>query len=145
MKIIGCGNAERGDDQAGALVACRLREHGIEAEAVDGGALEFLQAWGEEPDVIVIDAVVTGAALGTVFRWDAGSLALPHKAAISSHGFGLAEAIQLARILGRLPRRLQVFGIEAREFAIGASMSPEVRKAAEDLADSLANELVAVR
>ncbi|HMK22939.1 MAG TPA: hydrogenase maturation protease [Terriglobales bacterium] len=141
MKIIGCGNPKRGDDDAGPLVIRRLQGHGIEAETVEGDTLDFLQACRQEDAVIVIDAVVTGAPPGTVFHWDADDLSLPHKPTISTHGLGLAESIQLGRVLGCLPRRLQVFGIEAREFAVGASMSQEVRKAAETLADRIATQM----
>ena len=52
----------------------------------------------------------------------------------STHAFGAAEAIELARVLGRLPRRLIVVGIEGARFDAGVGLSPEVAAAVEDVA-----------
>jgi hydrogenase maturation protease len=45
----------------------------------------------------------------------------------------LAEAISLARVLGRLPERLRVYGIEGRCFEPGTEVSPEVKVAVEEV------------
>lgn len=71
MLIIGCGNRQRSDDGAGILVAERLRELGIGADI--GEAADLIEAWKDADDVIVVDAVVTGAPVGTVQAWDGGS------------------------------------------------------------------------
>jgi hydrogenase maturation protease len=134
MRIICCGNPERGDDGAGALVAARLRELGVEAETRTGEALELLEAWRGADSVTVVDAVETGAPVGTVWRWDRRQARFPVRSCTSTHGLGLAEAITLARVLGRLPERLQIYGIEGRRFAPGTEASPEVKLAAEDVA-----------
>jgi hydrogenase maturation protease len=44
----------------------------------------------------------------------------------STHGFGVATAVELARALNRLPPRLVLFGIEGKEFGIGRGLSTEV-------------------
>src|ERR1039458_5833058 len=64
MLIIGCGNRERSDDGAGILVAERLRELGIEADTRIGDAADLIEAWKGADDVILVDAVVTGAPGG---------------------------------------------------------------------------------
>jgi hydrogenase maturation protease len=140
MKIIGCGHPERGDDAVGLLVVQGLHDSGIEAVAVTGEAFELMEAWGTEDDVVVIDAVVTGAPCGKIQTWDDSSLVLPDKVSTSTHGLGLAEAIQLARALARLPMRLRIFGIEGREFSPGAKMSPEVKQAARGLTHGITRE-----
>lgn len=134
MKIIGCGNADRGDDQAGIVAAERLRELGLTAEVHCGDALSLLDQWRTDDDVVLIDAVVTGAPQGTVRLWDTG---LPGQdfpnavggLAVSSHGFDIAKAIELARALGKLPVRLRVYGIEGQQFDRGAKISPAVENA----------------
>ena len=55
----------------------------------------------------------------------------------STHALGVAEAIELGRALGRLPRRLLVFGIEGGSFDAGAGLSPEVERAVGQLTDEL--------
>ena len=62
-------------------------------------------------------------------------------ASASTHALGLAEAVELARALERLPPRLLVFGIEAASFETGAEPSAAVRAAAQRVADATAEEL----
>jgi hydrogenase maturation protease len=138
MRIICCGNPERGDDSAGALVAARLRELGVEAEMRTGEALELMEAWRGADSVTVVDAVETGAPAGTVWRWDGQQANFPVRSFTSTHGLGLAEAFTLARVLGRLPGRLRVYGIEGRRFEPGTEASPEVKLAVEKVARQLA-------
>ena len=38
----------------------------------------------------------------------------------STHAFGVGDAVELARALGRLPRRVVVYGVEGADFAAGA-------------------------
>ena len=141
MRIICCGNRNRGDDAAGLLVYDRVRELGIEAELSIAQPLELIETWKDADDVIVIDAVVTGAAPGTIHHWDGNAAHFPAIRSTSTHGFGIAEAIQLARRIGHLPKNLHVYGIEARQFDVGSEPSPPVREAAEMLARQLAAEL----
>ena len=55
----------------------------------------------------------------------------------STHAFGVADAVELARALGRLPGRLDVYAIEGASFTAGDSLSPEVERAVDDLATAL--------
>ena len=143
--IIGCGNADRGDDAAGLLVARRLRAMGVKAQEQSGEALALIESWretDERPGVILVDAVVTGAAPGAVTVWDA------RKAPVvgdyfrcSTHAFGVAGAIELARILDLLPPSLLIYGIEAGHFEIGSQPSAEVLRAIEEVAGRIAVEV----
>ena len=49
----------------------------------------------------------------------------------STHGLGVSAAIRLARVLGCLPERLQIYGIEGRRFEHGTEVSPELKRAVE--------------
>jgi|ERR1022692_1353181 hydrogenase maturation protease len=133
MLIIGCGNRERSDDGAGILVAERLRELGIEADTRIGDAADLIEAWKGAEDVIVVDAVVTGAPVGTVQAWDGRQPLTTIRATASTHGLGVAEAIELAHVLDRLPARLRVYGVEGRRFEPGSGISPEVQRAVEEV------------
>src|ERR1022692_3964722 len=133
MLIIGCGNRERSDDGAGILVAERLRELGIEADTRIGDAADLIEAWKGAEDVIVVDAVVTGAPVGTVQAWDGRQPLTTIRATASTHGLRVAEAIELAHVLDRLPARLRVYGVEGRRFEPGSGISPEVQRAVEEV------------
>ena len=134
LKIIGCGNRDRGDDQAGILVAQRLRDTGIETDIHNGDALALLEKWRADEDVILVDAVLTGAPPGTLHVWESSQAESDFRpaatsAAVSSHGFDIARAIDLGRTLGKLPARLRVCGIEGTRFEQGAEVTPAVLKA----------------
>jgi hydrogenase maturation protease len=55
----------------------------------------------------------------------------------STHAFGVPDAIELARVLDRLPARLEVYAIEGASFAAGDRLSPAVDQAVEQLAAAL--------
>jgi len=133
MLIIGCGNRERSDDGIGILVAERLRELGIEAETRVGEALDLIEAWKTADDVIVVDAMVTGAPVGSVKVWDGRQPLASISTTASTHGLGVTEAIELAHVLNRFPTRLRVYGVEGRRFELGIKISPEVKRAVEEV------------
>ncbi len=139
MRIIGCGNRDRGDDGAGILVAERLCDLGIEAVKHSGEALSLVEAWEDAGDVVVVDAVMTGRPAGTVQMWEDEIPALGIRSS-STHGFGIGEAIRLASALGRLPARLRIFGIEGTRFDVGTEPSLEVLQAVEQVTGQIAAE-----
>lgn len=128
------------DDGAGLLVAQRLRKLGIPAEIQSGGAFELIADLDHDEQVILIDAVVTGAPAGTIHVWQGSPPHLPHATHFSSHGFGLAEAFRLGQILNCLPERITVYGIEGDRFGMGEQVSAEVIAASERVAQQIANE-----
>lgn len=142
MLIIGYGNPDRADDAAGLLVARRLRELGVDAHEHGGEALALIETWSAAPEVILIDAVMTGAPPGTITLWDAGTEPLPpDRFRCSTHALGLAEAVELARVLGRLPPKLLIYGIEAMNFDRFGTLSPGVAEAVGRLARRIAQRV----
>jgi hydrogenase maturation protease len=137
--VIGVGNRWRGDDAAGLEVARRVRAGGVEAHEVEGDASALVDVWTGARHVVVVDAAASGAAPGTVRRFDAAAGPLPARSVRSStHAFGVPDAIELSRALGRLPERLEVYAIEGETFAAGDRLSPAVEEAVERLAGELA-------
>ncbi|WP_084005584.1 hydrogenase maturation protease [Magnetovibrio blakemorei] len=136
--IIGVGNPMRGDDGVGAAVAAQLRADNIEAFDFDGDGAELMEMWAHQGQVILIDAAVSGAPLGTVHRFDANSDVLPRNFfRHSSHQFGVAEAVEMARVLDRLPRNLIIYAIEGHNFNLGAPLSKDVELAVLDTVDRI--------
>jgi hydrogenase maturation protease len=104
----------------------------------EGDAAALVEAWTGADHVVVVDAAVSGAAPGTVHRFDARAEPLPARSLRSStHGFGVADAVELARALGRLPPRLDVYAVEAADVGAGSGLSPAVARAVEELARAL--------
>lgn len=140
--IIGVGNPERSDDGAGREVARQLRALALPAVVVreaTGEASELLDAWNGHERVILVDASSSGRRPGTVTRFDASAAPLPAALArASTHGWGVAEAIELARALGRLPGSVVIYAIEGRSFEPGTGLSLQVRRAVARVVDALA-------
>jgi hydrogenase maturation protease len=139
--LIGVGNGWRGDDGAGLAVARRVADlapAGVEVREVEGDATALVEAWSGAEHVVVVDAAESGAVAGTVQRFDARAQPLPVRSLRSStHAFGVADAVELSRSLGRLPDRLEVYAIEGAGFVAGERLSPAVERAVADLAAEL--------
>jgi hydrogenase maturation protease len=143
--VIGVGNELRGDDSAGLLVAQRLRERtATQADVLvcEADPAELLTAWTGADVAIVVDTVVSGAAPGTIQRFDVSAAPLPTKLiGFSTHAFGVGEAIELARALDRLPSRTIVYGIEGSSFSAGAPLDPAVERAIDETLTRIMAEL----
>jgi hydrogenase maturation protease len=144
--VVGVGNALRGDDGAGPEVARRLRGRAGAADVavreLEGEGVGLLDLWEGARAVVVVDTVRSGAAPGTIHRLDVTHRPLPAglRGSSSTHAIGIAEAIELARVLGRLPRRVIVYGVEGRNFRAGAALSPAVAENLAGVADAVLNE-----
>ena len=115
---------------------------GVTVLEQSGEGVALMEAWGDADQVIVVDAVSSGSEPGTVHRFEATGQPLPALfTGHSTHAFGLAEAIELARQLDRLPDQLVVYGIEGRSFEFDHELSPEVEEAAGVLVRQIAKEI----
>jgi hydrogenase maturation protease len=95
-----------------------------------GDGLALIDRWDKRSAVVIVDAMVTGAEPGTIRRFDAAAGPLPREAfAVSSHALGIAEAVETARALGRLPEAVIVYGIEGQAFTLGAGLTSLVEQA----------------
>jgi hydrogenase maturation protease len=143
VRVIGVGNPLRGDDAAGLEAVRRLGQvpAGIDVICHEGDGSGLLELWWGAAAVLVVDAVRTGAAPGTVHRYEAGTAPLPDGAcSASTHTVSVAGAIELARALGCLPPTVVVFGVEGAEFAVGAELSDPVAAAIGSVAGLVAGE-----
>lgn len=143
--VIGIGNPDRGDDGAGPFVARLIKRAappGVEAVRCSGDPADLLVLWQEADKVIAVDACRSGAPPGTIREFDACAEPLPAGlGAVSTHGFGLAAAVELARAMNCLPRSLTVIAIEAESFDPGAPLSLAVEQAGRAAAAAIAEML----
>ena len=143
--VIGLGNPDRGDDAVGLHVARRIAARGVPGVAVEeagGDTLALLDRWAGMGRVVLVDAAAPIALPGRIHRLDPLAGPLPRDLALgSTHAFGLAEAVELARTLGLLPRWMTIFAIEAACFDPGAALSPAVAAAVGPVAGRIAAEL----
>ena len=134
--VIGVGNRDRGDDGVGPLVVDEIRRccPEIETFVAEGDLSDLAMRWEADQSVVIIDAISSGRPVGTIVEIDALAEQLPtQQGLLSSHGVGLAEAVELARLLDRLPRQLKVIGVEAKSFNQFDPVTPEVAAAIKQL------------
>lgn len=143
--VIGVGNEMRGDDGVGLVVARKLAaevDGRVRVLECEGEPVSLLSAWEGCSRAIVVDATRSGASAGTIRRIAAHEGPLPAALSGSStHLLGIADAIELARALGRLPERTIVYGIEGATFSAGDALSEPVAEAAERVASAIRREL----
>jgi hydrogenase maturation protease len=145
LALIGVGNRFRRDDGAGLEVARRLRltrPPGVTVLEQEGEPASLIEAWTTAVEALVIDAVSSEAEPGTLHRFEATEEPLPAELfRASTHALGVAEAVELARELDRLPARLVVYGIEGESFEAGEGLTPAVQDAVGRLVMELYREL----
>jgi len=139
--IIGVGNRDRGDDAIGPLVVDAVSERFGDrclTRIAEGDLSDLSLYWQQDQDVTIIDAMVSGRPPGHVFEIDAieGKLEID-SGLLSSHGVGVAEAIELARVLGRLPRNLIIIGVEAVTFGQFDPLTEEVAVSVDRVVDRI--------
>jgi len=147
VRILGIGSPS-GDDQAGwltmdALAACGVGP-GCECaiEKLDRPGAQLISLLEEADWVILVDAMQSGDQPGRIRRF--GQDAWPdYTHGLSSHGLGVLDALSLARELGRLPPRIDLYGIEIAMAGAGDQVSVEVHAAAQQLARRIAADLTA--
>jgi hydrogenase maturation protease len=147
--VIGIGNAWQGDDGAGLAAARLVRERapeGVEVLELEGEPVSLVDALAGADEVFLVDAVRSGAEPGTVHRIDASDGPVPARlSAASTHTLGVGEALELARALGRLPRRVVLYGIEAESLAAGEELTPAVVRAVDEVVGQVLAECTSSR
>src|SRR5689334_9837899 len=138
--VIGVGNPYRRDDGVGPAVAELLRDHdlpGVEVAQSLGETTELIDLWDAADLAILVDAV-RARTPGRLHRLTVPD---PGTTAASSHGLGLGEAVDLARVLDRLPARLVLYAVEVTDVGHGQGLSPPVAAAARRLAERIRTEV----
>jgi hydrogenase maturation protease len=145
--VVGIGNPDRGDDGFASAVIDRLQESappGVVLRARSGDILALLDEWDDFDTVILVDAAAPLARPGRIHRLDLTARPLPTGLSHSStHAVGIGETIELARSLGRLPRRLILYLVEGERFAAGGPLSPAVAAATDRVAESIRVDIAA--
>jgi hydrogenase maturation protease len=118
LHVIGIGSPFGADDVGWRIVKSLRNSSRLSAfssqltfEQSDRPGASLLAMLEDKEDVVLIDAMVSGATPGTVKLFHPDEIA-EATGLTSSHGFGVRDALMLGKILGLLPARLQVVGVE---------------------------------
>lgn len=149
VAVVGVGNIWRGDDAVG-IVAARGIQLALDslAECItfiesEGEVTSLLECFKTFDRVYIIDAIQTeNFKAGRIFEFDAIKNPLQEiPLHASTHVLGVAQSIEMARILGYLPCALRIFGIEAAQFEHGSPLSKEVKAASERVIQKIVAEI----
>ncbi len=134
LMVVGCGNPFATDDNVGPEFIHRLearRPSGCEFRELWDGGLGLLDLFEKTESILLVDAVLSGATVGTVHLVPLPSAEVVPRAfaAVSSHAWGLEETLRLAKALHRGIPKLMLLGFELEHAAPGANRTPRVEDA----------------
>ena len=141
IRVIGLGSPF-GDDQAGWRTTDALRDRlpaGCDLHALDRPGAALINWMPDTEQLILIDAVRSGARPGSLYRVDPVALVAQH-GRLSSHQLALRDTLRLARSLGCLPGRIAIYGIEIGQ-TDGPRMSAAVASAVDRLVPLIVRDL----
>jgi hydrogenase maturation protease len=131
--VAGIGSSYRHDDGVGPAVADLVAQTGLDISDIGplGEPLDLLGRWDDADLVVVIDAVRSDRAPGTIALLELDGLDADDAAAsvTSTHGIGLVGALRIARAIGQAPQRVVVVAIEGAAFDAGVGLTPSVADA----------------
>ena len=145
--IIGLGNPLLRDDGAGIRTArvLKRRLHGrsdVEVVELYAGGLRLMEAMVGFRRALLVDAMQTGAAPGTVRRFTPADFTATRNLRCA-HDTSLAAALLLGQQLGlTLPGQIEIWGIEAACLdTFGETLTRPVSRAVQRLAGSIGRAL----
>ncbi len=152
IAVIGVGQGLRGDDAAGPEVVRRWQaEYPVTAgrsdvcvESTDVTGLALLDLLDGVDGAVLVDAVQSDARPGTLHRLDPEDVPTGAAGLASGHGWGLAETLQLSRLLAPSLKKLhlRLVGIEVGHTELGAGLSDAVRRCLASAVRALQDEVL---
>jgi len=145
LLVLGLGNVLLEDDGAGAAAVARLVddfEPPPGARVLDGGTLglSLLPYLGEADTVLLVDAVHTDDAPGTLVRLEGDEVPPAVATRLSPHQVGVADLLDGARLVGRYPRRVVLHGVVPASIELGVGLTPAVQAALPALVERVVEE-----
>jgi len=138
--VLGLGNPLMGDDGLGLAALERLREQweipGV--ELVDGGTwgMNLLPLVEESTNLILLDAIRSGDAPGTLVEWERDRLPRYLSLKLSPHQIDLREVLALAEWRDTMPEQIVAIGLAPRDVVMTTALSPEVEAGLDRMVES---------
>ena len=144
--VLGVGNVLMSDEGVGP--------HAIEALAegytaprgvtlVDGGtsAMELLDDMAGAELLLIVDAVASGAAPGTLIRLEGEDVPKFFTRKLSPHQVGIADVMATLALMDESPRETIILGVEPGEMSMGMELSAPVASAVPRVLAEVVSEL----
>jgi len=101
-----------------------------------------MASWEGAGAVFLIDAASSGAEPGTIHCIDVRTQQVPKDLfRFSTHTFSVGEAVELARVMDRLPPRMVLYGVEGGSFEAGVALSQAVEESVHKVVELLLEQI----
>jgi hydrogenase maturation protease len=147
--VLGIGQSLRGDDAVG-VKAVQLWQaqypksaEGVKVETTDLPGMHLIDSLVGMDVAILVDSIKVPSPPGTVILIRPDELAAFTLDSRSAHGWGVAETMQLGRILYPSLAKCQItlIGIAGKNYAMGTGLSKEVIAAMKTVVELIEREI----
>jgi hydrogenase maturation protease len=151
--VLGVGNILLKDEGIGVHIAQKLQKHQLpdNVEVIDGGtaSLDIFLSWQKPYKLIVIDAIKRGRKPGTIYniRFKNGeidkliqSFNQNKDLKVSSHQFGLIDALATAQMCNCAPMEIVIIGVEPKEINYGLEPTEQVSRKVPEIINRILEE-----
>lgn len=144
--ILGVGNILLSDEGVGVRTIEQFRhEYRLppEVRVIDGGTagMELLEDLAYASHLIIVDAVRSRQAPGTIVRIAGPDVPVFFKTKLSPHQVGLSDVLATLALNGEQPGGITVFGVEPVSLETGMALTPKVESLLPILCGHIAAEL----
>jgi hydrogenase maturation protease len=145
IALLGLGNLMRTDDAVGMLALHKLAESHLlppEVRVIEGGTLglDLLDSLRGISHLLVLDAVDTGAAPGTLKRFQGQEVDdLPVSKSV--HLLGFSDLMGALRLIDAAPEDVVLLGVQPASTDWGTVLTPEVEPARRALMQAALEQL----
>jgi hydrogenase maturation protease len=144
--VLGIGNLIMSDDGAGVRVVQQLADNyrfPPEVTIFDGGTLglDLLPQLEGVDRLLIVDAVETGKAPGSLIRLSGADIHPIMETKLSPHQMGLKDLLAVAALMGISPPEMVLLGIQPGNIELDMDLSPAVAARLEELVEMALGEL----
>jgi hydrogenase maturation protease len=147
--VIGMGNVLMQDEGIGVRAVEELmsRYHippGV--EVVDGGTtgMELFEPMRQAENLIIADAVNTGAANGSLVRIANDEIPAFFQTKLSNHQLGVSDLLALLTLKGETPEQVTIIGMVPHSLENRLGLTPEAEAGLEGMVQMLVDELTSL-
>jgi hydrogenase maturation protease len=144
--VLGVGNVLLTDEGIGIHALELLQQHyrlPDDVEVIDGGTsgMDLLDQLADRDCVVLVDAVKTGDAPGTVVRLAGDALPAFFRSKISPHQLGLCDLLAMLQLRGEAPKELILHGMVPFSLETHLGLSDEAAARMPEFVERIADEL----
>ena len=144
--ILGVGNLLMSDEGLGVHVIKQLvRDYQLpeQVQVLDGGTLgmDLLYYLEGTENLLLVDAVETGKAPGTMVRLEGDQVPAFLSIKISPHQLGVPDMLAAAKLKDVYPQRIVLWGVQPELLEIGLDLSPTVASKVKPIIESILTQL----